>query len=379
MSELDGLAPSTLAVVAGRPARVAGGPVNPGIELSSTFHAGGTASYGRDGNATWDALEAAVGTLEGGQALVFGSGMGAVNAVLDLVAVGGVVVAPTQLYSGTSARLAEWEAAGRVRVRRVAPPDTAGWQRAVAGADLVWLESPTNPLLQIVDLPAVSAAARAAGAITVCDSTFATPIAQRPLTLGVDVVLHSVTKFLSGHSDVLLGAVVTADGTLADRLRQRRSLLGAVAGPVEAWLALRGLRTLALRMERAQQTAGLLARRLLEHPAVGQVRYPGLPTDPGHAVAARQMTGFGAMVAFDVLGDAVAAQAVCSRTRIWSDATSLGGVESTLERRARWATESSDVPPSLIRLSVGCEDPEDLWRDLTEALAVVPAPHSSST
>ena len=241
------------------------------------------------------------------------------------------------------------------------------------GAAMLWLESPTNPMLEVADLATLCAAAREAGTLTVVDNTFATPLVQRPLDLGADVVVHSVTKSLSGHSDVLLGAVVTrADEPgrrLGAQLRAHRHLTGSIAGPSEVWLALRGLRTLALRMERAQRSAAELARRLQDHPAVARVRHPSLPDDPGHERAARQMTGFGAVLAIEVCGGASAAEAVAAATRVWVHTTSLGGVESTLERRRRHAAEAPTVPESLLRLSVGIEDVEDLWADLAAGLA----------
>lgn len=347
--------------------------MNPDITLSSTYHAGGEVGYARTSNPVWVALETAVGTLEGGSALAFASGMAAVNAVLELVPVGGTVVAPIRAYNGTQARLGDLAAARRLSVREVAVDDAAAVAAACESADLVWLESPTNPTMDVCDVAAAAHAAHAAGALVACDSTFATPLVQRPLELGCDIVVHSATKALSGHSDVLLGVVVTADEGLLARLQRVRKLTGAIPGPVEAWLALRGLRTLALRMERAQSNAGKLARRLQHHPAVVRVRYPGLPDDPGHALAARQMAGFGALVSFETVGGAADAQGVCERTQLWLHATSLGGVESSLERRRRWADENADVPETLIRLSVGIEDVEDLWTDLDAALrAIVP-------
>lgn len=341
--------------------------------MSSTYHAGGEVGYARGSNPVWEALEDAVGTLEGGSALAFASGMAAVNAVLELVPVGGTVVVPTYAYNGTQARLRELSAAGRLVVREVAAGDPAALEAACRGADLVLLESPTNPMMEVCDIAAAATAGHAAGALVACDSTFATPLLQRPLELGCDLVVHSATKALSGHSDVLLGIVVTADPELLARLARVRKLTGGIPGPVEAWLALRGLRTLALRMERAQLNAGELARRLQRHPAIRRVRYPGLPDDPGHDLAGQQMAGYGALLSIETAGTAADAQGVCERVRLWTHATSLGGVESSLERRRRWADESPAVPETLIRLSVGIEDVEDLWADLSDALDLVPA------
>jgi cystathionine gamma-synthase len=232
---------------------------------------------------------------------------------------------------------------------------------------MLWVESPTNPAMEVADLPALSRAGRAAGATVVVDNTFATPLLQQPLALGADVVMHSATKFIAGHSDVVLGAVVTADDELWTALELRRRSLGAIPGPMETWLALRGLRTLALRLERSQSTAAFLAQRLLEHPRVSRVRYPGLPDDAGHARAAAQMSGFGAILSFEVGGDAEFAQRICESTKLWLHATSLGGVESLLERRRRWPIEVPTIPEDLIRLSVGIEHPDDLWADLEQA------------
>ena len=368
------LARSTRAVIAGRPTAVPGAALNAPIMLSSTFHAsdGGTGPqdpvYGRWSNATWEAFETCLAALEGGQALLFGSGMGAISAALGELPAGGAVVAPRSAYSGTSALLAELERAGRIQVRTVDIADTAAVTDAAQGASLVWVETPTNPMLEVADLPAVVAAAHRCGALVVVDNTFATPILQRPLEHGADLVVHSVTKYLSGHSDVVLGATVTADADLHARLLSRRTMNGAAPGPVEAWLALRGLRTLHLRVERAGSNAAELARRLVAHPAVERVRHPSLPDDPGHARASAQLDGYGAIVGVEVRGGADAAERVASAVRLWVHATSLGGVESSLERRRRHAAEAMVVPENLIRLSVGIEDVDDLWDDLDQAL-----------
>jgi cystathionine gamma-synthase len=224
----------------------------------------------------------------------------------------------------------------------------------------------------VADVAAACQAAHAAGAIVAVDNTFNTPMGLRPLALGADVVVHSVTKQISGHSDVLLGVTVTSDAALHERLGAHRRLHGAVAGPFETYLALRGLRTLPLRVQRASASAAELASRLQEHRAVTRVRYPGLPDDPGHWIAAAQWDGFGSMVSVQVTGGAAGADRVCDAVRLWVHTTSLGGVESTLERRRRWPAESAEVPESLLRLSVGIEDVEDLWRDLAAALDLLP-------
>jgi cystathionine gamma-synthase len=271
-----------------------------------------------------------------------------------------------------AARLADWEASGRCEVRLVPADNTHLIDEACDGASLLWLESPTNPALEVCDLVAACTAARGHGVPTVVDNTFATPILQRPLDLGADVVLHSATKSLSGHSDVIMGALVTRDLELRDRLQRTRTLLGAIPGPFEAWLVLRGIRTLGLRVRRASESAQVLAERLSAHPGVTRVRYPGLPDDAGHELAARQMSGFGSVLSFETVGGAEDAQRVCESTSLIVHGTSLGGVETLIERRRRWADERPDIPDTLVRIAVGIEDVEDLWADLEAALATLP-------
>lgn len=362
-----GLSPETLAVIAGRPARDPDAPLNQPLVLASVYNAGGEMEYGRHGNPTWQAFEIALGELEGGHALAFPSGLSAVAAVLSLVPADAVVVAPTHSYLGTLGQLAVAAARTGLTARLVDVADTDAVIAACAGADLVLVESPTNPALEVADLPAVCAAGRAAGALVVVDNTFATPFGQRPLGLGAHIVLHSATKFIAGHSDAVLGALVCADPADIARLKEHRRLSGSVPGPLETWLALRGLRTLHLRVERASANAGVLAPRLVVHPACRRVRYPGLPQDPGHVRASAQMNGFGAILSVE-FADAATAEAFCAATRLWVTATSLGGVESTHERRRRWAGESPTIPEGLVRFSVGIENVEDLWADLRQAL-----------
>jgi cystathionine gamma-synthase len=343
----------TLAVHAGRPDRRPDGPLNEPITMAATYVAGGDVEYGRYGNPTWTALEDAIGALEGGACLTFASGLAAVSTVFDLVAGGGVVVAPRHAYNGSISQLADLESRGRLRAHLVDILDVDAVVKACEDAALVWLESPTNPALEVVDLPRIIAAAKDAGAHVVVDNTFATPLRQKPLELGADIVVHSATKYLAGHSDVQMGAVLTRseDDELYGVLKGRRDLYGAIPGPFEAWLTLRGIRTLSLRLERAESNAIELARRLAEHPAVAEVRYPG----------------FGAIVA-PVFADAEVADRLQHRVKIWAWATSLGGVESTLERRRRWRAEPATIPDGLVRLAVGVEDVEDLWEDLARAI-----------
>ncbi|MDP3890525.1 PLP-dependent aspartate aminotransferase family protein [Nocardioides sp.] len=356
MAELPPTSPdqrlSTVAVHAGRPAHEADQPLNEPITMASTYVAGGAREYGRYGNPTWAAFEDALGALEGGRCLTFSSGLAAVSTLLDLVGHGQKVVAPRHSYNGTILQLADLESRGRLRGELVDVTDTDAMIRACEDASLVWLESPTNPALEIADIPRIREAAHEAGAYVVVDNTFATPLRQRPLDDEVDLVVHSATKYLSGHSDVLMGAVVTRDDTLYDVLKGRRDLIGAVPGTLEAWLALRGLRTLHLRVDRAEENATELARRLTDHPAISEVRYPG----------------FGGIVSVVLAQGAMAADLFTRKTRLWVHATSLGGVESTFERRRRWKSEPATIPEGLVRMSVGIEDVEDLWADLERAL-----------
>lgn len=342
----------TVVVSAGRPEPGPDRPLNTPIVPASAFHAGGSIEYARESAPTTEALESALGALEHGTAVAFSSGMGAANAMMDLVPMGAVVVAPSAAYTGVAVRLRELSAIGRIDLRIVDADDTAAVTTACTGAFLLWLESPTNPLLQVADLTACIEAAHAAGALVLVDNTFATPILQTPLTLGADVVLHSVTKSLGGHSDLLMGALVARDPDLAERLRVRRVLLGAAPGAFDCYLALRGIRTLALRVERAQETARRIVGLLDGHPAVSRVRYPG----------------FGTLASIELSGGLQAADDLCSSVRVWTFATSLGGVESLLERRRRWPLEASTVPDDLVRLSFGIESADDLWADLDAAL-----------
>ncbi len=346
------LKPSTVAVTAGRPAHEPDAPLNTPITMASTYVAGGDLEYGRYGNPTWTALEDVLGQLEGGRCLTFASGLATVATVLDLVGTGAKVVAPRHAYNGTVMQLADLESRGRLRAELVDITNTDAVVQACDDAALVWLESPTNPALEIADITTIAAAAHEAGAYVVVDNTFATPLLQTPLDDGADLVVHSATKYLAGHSDVLMGAVMTRDDELYAVLKGRRDLVGAIPGAFEAWLTLRGVRTLHLRVERAQDNARELARRLGDHPAVGEVRYPG----------------FGGIVAIVLAQGAMAADLLTQKTKLWVHATSLGGVESTFERRRRWKTEPTTIPDALVRMSVGIEDVDDLWDDLRSAL-----------
>ncbi|MEK7422465.1 MAG: aminotransferase class I/II-fold pyridoxal phosphate-dependent enzyme [Actinomycetota bacterium] len=340
---------STLAVSSGRPAGV-GSPLNHPVVLASNFR-GEEGAYARThGTATWEGLEECIGALEGGQATAFASGMAAASAALFALAPK-VLVLPTYSYLGVRALVTDLVEQGRIDVRPVDIGDTAAVLDAVDGADVVWVETPTNPTLDVADLDAICAAAASSGAAVVVDSTFATPICARPIEHGATIVIHSGTKFIGGHSDLMIGLAITADAVVHDRLRHARLVNGSVPGALEAFLALRGLRTLPLRMERAEANATALAERLRSHAIVQEVRYPG----------------FAAMLAFVVAGGAEAADAVCRNVRLLVPATSLGGVETTLERRQKYAGDAH-VPPGLIRMSVGIEHVDDLWADLSAAL-----------
>lgn len=375
------LQPETILVEGGRPARTAGSPMNLPLYPVSNFRSeeGGKVTHqspdeGRafrryartDGSPTWDAFESIVGSLEGGAATAFSSGMAAIAAVLDLVPVGGRILLSRDRYMGTQHLLEDGDEIGRWQLQTVdllQPDSLAG---PLHGASMLWIETPSNPLLEVCDLPALIAAAHAAGVTVVVDNTFATPLRQKPLQLGADIVVHSATKFMGGHSDLLMGVTVAADQAVHDRLVRRRSHAGATPGALESFLALRGLRTMAVRLAAAEVSAAELARRLSRHPAVTKVYYPGLPGDPGHAQALKQMTGFGSVLSFELSG-AAAADSVCDAVQVIEFATSLGGVESTIERRAKHPGQEH-VPAGLLRLSVGCEHVEDLWRDLEQAI-----------
>ena len=365
--DLNKLATESKVVAAGRPAKQPDGALNPPIALNSTFHEGGPIGYGRYGNETWSALEDTISILEGGKTLLFSSGMAAISAVFSLLPEGSVVVAASNGYQGTTTLLKKLHESEKLKVRFVNLANTDETVAAIPGAQMLYLESPLNPLLEIIDLPKLIAAGKAAGCGVAVDNTLATPLLQNPLALGADIVIHSVTKYLSGHSDLILGSLSTNDLALYNRLEQSRRYGGAIAGPFEAWIALRGVRTFALRMQRSQENALELATRLSKDGRVAKVRYPGLPTDAYHQMAKSFMKGFGAMISFDVNGTADQVDLMCNSSRLITNATSLGGVESIWERRRRWATESTLVPENLIRFSVGIENVDDLWADIEHA------------
>lgn len=356
-------------VSAGRPARTPGSPVNEPISMSATFHAGAEIGYARSGTPTLGAFEAAMGLLEGGAALAFASGMAATAAILDGLAVGSTVVIPDSFYNVNAAALADHARLGRLYVRRVDLSDLSAVTAALEGAALLWLEIPTNPMLRVADLPALTAAARIAGALSVVDATVATPLGLRPLAHGADISLHSATKSICGHADALLGVLSTASPELIEQLHDRRTLTGAIPGSLESFLALRGLRTLSVRTERSQANAAELAERLAVDPRVAQVHYPGLARHLDAPLVQRFLTGGGSLLSFEVAGGLPAAVGVCERVQLITHATSLGGVESLIEARGRYAGEvAQSTPAGLVRLSVGIEHVADLWQDLSQAL-----------
>jgi cystathionine gamma-synthase len=357
-------------VSAGRDRRP-GSPLNVPPWPASNFVLGEHRAYSRD-DATpgWEALEEIVGGLEGGSSVAFASGMAGIAAIFDRLRTGSVVVLPDDCYQGVAGLAKAGESRSRWTVQRVAVTDTPRWVEMCGVADLIWLESPSNPLLIVGDLDLICAAPRKHGAIVAVDNTFATPLNQRPLALGADAAVQSVTKFIGGHSDLLGGVVSVRDANLQAELREARELAGATPGALETFLAVRGARTLALRLERAQRNAMTLAERLAHHPNVALTRYPGLASHPTHDAARRQLEGFGTIISFDVRGGAVAADAVCAGLRLVQHATSLGAVESTIERRASIPGQEH-LAPALLRLSVGIEAVEDLWSDLDRALRSV--------
>src|SRR6202050_1805829 len=373
----------TVAIHAGQDPDPLTGAVVPPIHQASTFKQDGVGGlrggyeYSRSANPTRTALEQCLAALEGGAAaLAFASGMAAEDALLRTAcSPGDHVLIPDDAYGGTYRLFARVLAGWGVSHSVVPMSDLAAVRAELAAqpVKVIWVETPTNPLLNIADIRALAHAAHEAGAMLVVDNTFASPYLQQPLRLGADVVVHSTTKYLGGHSDVIGGAVVMADPDLAERLAFIQNATGGVPGPCDAWLTLRGVKTLAARMDRHCRNAMRVAQMLAEHPAVAEGYYPGLPTHPGHKTAQEQMRAFGGMVSFRLLAGEEAAVQACARTRLFTLGESLGGVESLIEHPARMTHASVtgselEVPGDLIRLSVGIEDCDDLLDDLREAL-----------
>jgi cystathionine gamma-lyase len=360
----------TRCVHAGYEVGALGAPTHPGPVLSTTFHLGlpgdptPVDSYGRADNPTWRALEAAIGELDGGECVVFASGLAAIAAVLRPAGRDGALVLPSDGYY-LARSLAHGELAPLgVEVREV---PTASPLPPLGGAALVLLETPSNPGLDVADIAAAAAAAHAAGALLAVDNTTATPLGQRPLELGADLVIASDTKALAGHDDVVLGHVSARDPDLVAQLREARSRGGAVPGPMETWLAHRGLATLDLRLARQAQNAGALVPVLRAHPAVDDVRWPGDPADPAHVVASRQMRRWNGVLRFTLASEAAVGEFLAA-SRLVGSATSFGGLRSTVDRRQRWG---DDVAPGLLRFSAGCEDEADLVADVRAALDAI--------
>lgn len=367
----------TLAVHAGRQTDAATGAIVAPIQMSTTYERdadGGYArsfSYTRPDNPTRRALESCIAALEGGaEACCFASGSAATLAVFSLLKPGDHVIAPRECYHGTRQQLRDIVSGWGVRVDFVDPTRLEEIDAHLEPATrLIWIETPCNPTLRITDIAAVAARAHRHGALLVCDNTFATPVLQRPLGLGADFVMHSSTKYFGGHSDVMGGAVVAGErSTLAERIRSYQAVAGGVPSPFDCWLIRRSLATLPLRVRAQCANALEVAQYLRGHPRVERVLYPGLADDPGHALAARQMSGYGAMVSMCVTGGAAAALAVAARTRVFIRATSLGGVESLIEHRASVEGPDTVTPAGLLRLSIGIESAQDLIGDLEQAL-----------
>lgn len=376
----------TRVVAAGR-SHQPNSPVNPPVDFTSTYRyqpgVEQSLEYAREGIPSFTPLEDLLAELEGGTgALVFSSGLAAASAVVNLLPLGAHLVIPDHAYMGFAAMAQQMADKGLLTLHRSSSADTdqmittlrtaAAAAEAAGTETMLWIESPTNPMLEVADVPTLLAEANRLGATTAVDNTFATPLRQNPLAHGADVVVHSVTKFIAGHSDVVMGATITSDDEIHARLRGHRTMQGSVPGPLEVFLALRGARTLAVRLDAAERNAAVLAEQLeeLSHDAdvpLTEVTYPGLSSHAYHLRAKEQLRGFGAILTIDT-GSAAAADAVLEKVQLWTPATSLGGVESLAERRRRHAIEPASVPEGLIRLSVGIEDAGDLYDDLVDAL-----------
>ena len=375
---------SSLAIHAGQEPDALTGAVVPPIYQVSTYKQDGVGGlrggyeYSRSANPTRTALEECLAAIEGGtRGLAFASGLAAEDCLLRTVCKpGDHVIIPNDAYGGTYRLFAkvyadwgvDWDAVDLADPAAVSAAIRPGRTRAI------WVETPSNPLLGVSDLAQLAGIARGAGVLLVVDNTFATPYLQQPLALGADVVVHSTTKYIGGHSDVVGGALICSDAELGSRLAYHQNAMGAVAGPFDAWLTLRGIKTLGVRMDRHCANAARIAAMLVEHPKVAEVRYPGLAGHPGHEVAAKQMRDFGGMVSFRHVDGEEAAVAVCDRVRLFTLGESLGGVESLIEHPGRMTHASAagsplEVPSDLVRLSVGIEDVEDLLADLVQALA----------
>ncbi len=372
----------TRAIHAGNTADPLTGAVVPPIYQVSTYKQDGVGGlrggyeYSRSANPTRTALEENLAALEGGRrGLAFASGLAAEDCLLRALLVpGDHVVIPNDAYGGTFRLFAKVVQRWGVDFSVADTSDVAAVRDAINDrTKLIWVETPSNPLLGITDIEAVAGVARQAGVKLVVDNTFASPYLQQPLALGADVVVHSLTKYMGGHSDVVGGALVTADAALGEELAYHQNAMGAVAGPFDSWIVLRGIKTLAVRMDRHSENAEKVTEMLTQHPKVTQVLYPGLPEHPGHEIAAKQMRSFGGMISFRVEGGEEAAVEVCNRAKLFTLGESLGGVESLIEHPGRMthasvAGSALEVPADLVRLSVGIENADDLLADLRQAL-----------
>ncbi len=367
----------TLALRAGNESDPTGAVVPPiylsvKFERDENYEYGAGYEYSRGKNPNRDTLERALAILENGQtAVCFGSGQAATMTLLQALAPGDHVVLPRDAYYNTPNLVEHVFQGWGLTYTRVDMADLAALKAALReNTRLVWTETPSNPRLTMTDLLLVAQLAHEVGAAVVCDNTWATPVLQRPLALNCDIAMHSTTKYLNGHNDVLGGALVfrDADSALAQRVRFLQRMAGAVPSPFDCWLTLRGLKTLALRVRAQTQTAQKVAEYLVNHPAIEQVYYPGLPTHPGYELARQQMDAPGAMLSIDVRGGAAEAIAVCQKTRLFVKATSLGGVESLIEHRATVEGITPQTPVNLLRISIGLEHPDDLIQDLAQAL-----------
>ncbi len=372
------LQPATVAVHAGNQPDPASGAVTPPIHLSTTFRHGpggeriGGYEYQREGNPTNDRLREAIAALEGAQtAVTFASGMAAITGLLECLPASARILIPDDCYTGLRMYAAEFLPARGVEAVRVDMTDLDAVRATCAeGVDLLWIETPSNPLMKVSDIAALAGIAHEHGALAVCDNTFATPLLTRPLEHGADVVMHSTTKYFGGHSDVLGGALAFArDDDFAQQVAHRLHITGAVLAPFSAWLTLRGCRSLSARMAMHCANAKRIVEFLASHPAIERVNYPGLSSHPGHAVAARQMREFGAMLSIQLHGGRAAALAIAGKLQLFTNATSLGGCESLVEHRASVEGSNPMSPQNLLRISVGLEDADDLIADLAQALA----------
>jgi len=383
--------PATIAVRAGIDTDSQHGAVVPPICLSSTFSFAQFGQprkhdYSRSGNPTRDLLADALAELEGGEAaIVTATGMGAITTVLQLLKPGDRLVAPLDCYGGTFRLFDAWASRGAFKLDWVDFRDEQQWRSALPGARMVWLETPSNPLLRITDISRVAAAAKDSGALVVADNTFLSPVLQQPIALGADIVVHSTTKYINGHSDVVGGAVIAANKALGQELAWWANCIGITGCAFDSWLSLRGLRTLAVRLRAHQENARGLVERLVSHPAVARVYYPGLADHPGHLLARRQQSGFGAMISFDLTGGEAAARRFVDGLAFISLAESLGGVETliahpgTMTHAAMRPEDQAraGIGPGLLRLSVGIEALEDLDADIARALARIEAGNDS--